>query len=145
VGTVMNFHEKYRHKQIDFERKTLRDISIQQIEANVELYFENFLKPMGEYRQTISDMCMDYGIEAYLFGASFGRIGFYGESTSSVYLRSEQRLKELTDDLFDFWTFWLGGDDLVFQSLHFSCEAFLYNWWKEGFEKTIKRLRMRLH
>ncbi|WEG12627.1 DUF2521 family protein [Pullulanibacillus sp. KACC 23026] len=145
MGTVTHFHEKYRHKQIDFERKTLRDLSIQKIESNVEMYFENFLKPMGEYQQTICDMCMDYGIEAYLFGASFGRMGYYGETETSVYLRSEKRLKELTEDLFDFWTFWYGAEDLVYESLYFSCEAFLYSWWKEGFQTTIKRLRMRLH
>lgn len=145
MGMVMSFHEKHRHKQLDFEQKALQDLSVPKIESVVNDFFEPFLDSIAVYKQTITDMCLDYSIESYLLGASYGRFGYYGETIESIYERSEKRFKMLVDDLFDFWMFWYYTNDLTFESLYTACEAFLYNWWKEGFESTVRRYRLRLH
>ncbi|MGV3487688.1 MAG: DUF2521 family protein [Tuberibacillus sp.] len=145
MGTVMSFHEKHRHKQLDFERKTLRELSIPQIEKVIDDYFDPFLGHMDPYKRTITDMCMDYAIEAYLLGASYGRFGYYGESAESAFMRSHSRAKELITDLFDFWLFWYEAQDLRFESLYKACEGYMYYWWKEGFESAVRRYRLRLH
>jgi len=144
LGIVMSFLEKQRDKQLDFERKTLRELSIPQIEKTIDEYFAPFFQAMDPYKRTISDMCMDYAIEACLLGASYGRFGYYGESAESAFLRSESRVKELITDLFDFWLFWYEAQDLRFESLYKACEGFMYYWWKEGFEKVVRRYRLRL-
>ncbi|GGH85277.1 hypothetical protein JOD43_003277 [Pullulanibacillus pueri] len=145
MGTVMSFHEKYRYKQLDLERKALKDLSLPEVEAIIKDYFEPFLQKVHLYRQTISDMCLDYAIEASLLGASFGRFGYYGEDILNIYARSEKQLKVLTDDLFDFWMFWYSPDDVMIQSLYTACQGFLYYWWKDGLENAIRRYRLKLH
>ncbi|MFC4620278.1 DUF2521 family protein [Camelliibacillus cellulosilyticus] len=145
MGSVMSFQEKYRHKQLDFERKALSDLSIPQIEAVVNDYFDTFLEPVAPYRTTITDMCLDYAIESYLLGASYGRFGYYGEPPEMAFTRSLKRSKILTHDLFDFWLFWYIPENTVYESLFRACEAYLYYWWKEGFENAVRRYRLRLN
>ncbi|TCP24197.1 uncharacterized protein DUF2521 [Scopulibacillus darangshiensis] len=145
MATVMNFHEKYRHKQLDFERKALQELSIQKIETAINNVFEDFIKPVAAYWQTISDMCLDYAIESFLLGASYGRFGYYGEPVERVYSRSQSRFKTLLDDFYDFWLFWYYVDNMANESIYLACEAYLYHWWKEGFESAVRRYRMRLH
>ncbi|MBM7646895.1 hypothetical protein JOD45_003129 [Scopulibacillus daqui] len=145
MAVVMNFTEKYRNKQLDFERKTLQELSLIQIESMIHETFDHFMKPIAAYRQTIIDMCLDYAVESFLLGASYGRFGYYGEALETVYHRSQKRFKTLLDDFFDFWMFWLYTDDMVNESLYMACEAYLYYWWKEGFEATVRRYRLRLH
>ncbi|GGE54652.1 hypothetical protein GCM10011391_36980 [Pullulanibacillus camelliae] len=146
MGTIMNFHDKYRNKQLDFERKTLRELSIPEVETVISDYFDPFLQVViGGYRQTISDMCLDYAIEAYLLGASYGRHGYYGEDVQDIYMRSEKPFKLLTDDLFDFWMFWYAPDQIMVQTLYKACKDFLYYWWKEGLDSAVRRYRLKLH
>jgi alpha-L-arabinofuranosidase len=145
MGTVMSFHEKYRHKQLDFEKKALRDLTVSDIDKRIEEHFAFFLHPYAPYRQTIFDMCQDYAIEAYLLGSSYGRFGYYGEPAEVAYMRSEARMKNLVNDLFDFWLFWFDADDLPSESLSKACEAYMVYWWKEGFEHTVRRYRLRMH
>jgi len=145
MGVVMNFHEKYRHKKLDFERKALQDLSFQKIENVINETFEPYLKPMAAYLQTVTEMCVDYGIEAFLLGSSYGRFGFYGEAIEGVYQRSEKPFKMLLDDFYDFWLFWYTIDTMQNEDIYRACEAYLYYWWKEGFETALKRYRMRLH
>lgn len=145
MATVMNFHEKYRHKQLDFERKALQELSIHKIEDQINDTFDDLFQPVAAYRQTISDMCLDYAIESFLLGASYGRFGYYGEPVEKAYSRSQARFKTLHDDFYDFWLFWYYTDDMVNESIFMACEGYLYYWWKEGFESAVKRYRMRLH
>ncbi|MFC7394880.1 DUF2521 family protein [Scopulibacillus cellulosilyticus] len=145
MAVVMNFTEKYRCKQLDFERKTLQELSLLQIENMIHDTFDQFMKPIVAYQQTITDMCLDYAVESFLLGASYGRFGYYGETLETVYYRSQKRFKTLLDDFYDFWMFWLYTDDMVNESVYMACESYLYYWWKEGFEATVRRYRLRLH
>ncbi|WP_085520722.1 DUF2521 family protein [Tuberibacillus sp. Marseille-P3662] len=146
MAIVTDFQKVYRHKQVDFERKLLKELSIHNIESMIAEYFDSFLKPLSIYKQTISDMCLDYAIESYLLGASYGRLGYYdGESAKSAFKKSSSRFKTLLDDLYDFWMFGFHADDLMYESLYMACEGFMYYWWTDGFEQTVRRYRLRLH
>jgi len=146
MGMIMNFHDKYRHKQLDFERKTLKELSIPEIETVMSDYFNPFFQVVLEgYHSIISDMCLDYAIESYLLGASYGRHGYYGEDVQSIYMRSEKLFKRLTDDFVDFWAFWHTSDQIMLQGLYKACKDFLYYWWGEGLDNAIRLHRLRLH
>lgn len=145
MGVVTTFFEKHRHKQLDFERKALQALSINRIEKIVDQYFAPFIENMASYRQAIQDMSVDYAIEAFLLGASYGKFGYYGETIDQVYERSAERSRHLLNDLYDYWLFWCNADDLMMESIYVACEKYLYYWWKEGFEYIDKRYRMKLH
>lgn len=145
MAVVTTFFEKQRHKQLDFERKALQELSINKIETVMDQYFEPFLKYMASYRKAIEDMCLDYAIESFLIGASYGKFGCYGETIEETYSRSEHKSKRLLEDLYDYWLFWSDADELTIESIYISSDAYLYYWWKEGFEYIVKRHRLRLH
>jgi len=146
MAMIVNFYDKYRTKQLDFEQKTLNELSIPEIESVISDYFDPFFQVVSEgYHPIILDMCLDYAIEVYLLGASYGRHGYYGEDIQVIYMRSEKLFKRLTDDLFDFWTFWHTPDQIMIQGLYKACKDFLYYWWGEGLDNAIRLYRLKLH
>ncbi|MFD2617417.1 DUF2521 family protein [Terrilactibacillus laevilacticus] len=145
MGEVMDFYDKYRHKQIDFERQNLQDVSLIKIQESIKNTFDGFLEPLSSYMQTVVDMCIDYAVESFLLGASYSRLGYYGVEMMNAFQRSREPFKMLVDDLYDFWIFWYYIDNIKNEAIHKACESFLYYWWKEGFETALKRYRMRLH
>ena len=145
MGTVTNFHDKYRTKQLEFEQQALRELSLSAIEKKFDVFFEPWVQPMYNFRQTLVEMGMDYAIEVYLLGASYSRFGYLGETLPIVFLRSEKRFKPLLQDFFDFWIFWQYTDRFMDESIYKACEGFLYHWWKEGYEESLKRYRLRLN
>lgn len=145
MTVVTTFFEKHRHKQLDFERQALQALTINNIEEAVNQYFEPYLNDLASYRQAVEDMCLDYAIESFLIGASYGKFGYYGETIDQVYERSHAKSKHLLDDLYDYWLFWSNADDQTLESIYMACDHYLYYWWKEGFEHIEKRHRMKLH
>lgn len=145
VNVITSFYEKQRYKQIEFERKMLRDISFAQIEEISKEHFAPYLHAVFGYQTPLEEVAIDYAVEAYLLGASLSRLGYFGESIEEVRRRSEQDEKQLARDLFDYWSYWTDADEPVLASIYASCESFIGHWWRSGFDKGEKRRRLRLH
>lgn len=145
MNVITSFSEKQRYKQLEFERKMLRDLSFPDIEKVVEAYFSPFLKQAIGYQTPLQEVCIDYAVEAYLLGASYSRFGYYGESIEQVRNRSRQAEKRLIEDIFDYWTYWSYADGSMLESVYMACQTYIGNWWQRGFENGQKRYRLRLH
>ncbi|HEX7064914.1 MAG TPA: DUF2521 family protein [Bacillales bacterium] len=145
MNVITSFNEKQRYKQLEFERKVLRDLTFSDIEKAAETYFSAFLKTAIGYQTPLEEVCIDYAVEAYLLGASFSRFGYYGESLEQVRNRSREAEKRLIDDLFDYWCYWSYADEFMLESVYMTSEAYIGDWWRHGFENGEKRYRLRLH
>ena len=143
TNVITTFKEKRQEKQMIYERKMLRELSLERLKATVNDHFGSYFK----FLSAIEDGCIDIAIEAYLLGTKFSRFGYYGESVESIKLRSYYEEKYLADTLYEYLTYWgqVGTNDFVNESLFYSCEYYVSSWWGEGFQKGEKRYRMRLH
>ncbi|MCL1632428.1 YbaK family protein [Sporolactobacillus sp. CPB3-1] len=144
MGIVMDFREKQRHKQMDMERRALQDLSFTKIEEAVHRYFDQYLVSVPAAAATGKEMCAEYALESYLLGSSKGRFGFYGEEKMAVFQRCEIELYGLYDDFYNFWLFW-GADWQSLDDLQSTCRNYLFDWWSEGFDISLKRWRMKLN
>ncbi|MGA9287325.1 MAG: DUF2521 family protein, partial [Anaerobacillus sp.] len=88
-------------------------------------------------------VCMDIAIEAYLLGAEYSKFSYHGESMAMVHERCFKLEKALIDALFDYWLYWKTSAGYE-ESLQLTCDVFVSNWWKEGFQKGTMRRRLRL-
>jgi hypothetical protein len=146
MNVITSFKEKKREKEIRYERKMLRDLSLEKLKKQAHECFSPFYQTYRVFPSVIEDGCIDMAIEAYLLGASYSRFGYYGEPLEMVKKRSAQEEKYLIDALFDFLCFWGElNDALIGESLYYACEHYITNWWTEGFEKGKKRWRLKLH
>ncbi|KYD27761.1 YbaK family protein [Geobacillus stearothermophilus] len=146
MTVITSFAEKRQEKQLRYERKMLRELSLEKLRAKVLEHFAPFYQMYRIFPSNVEEGCIDLAIEAYLLGAHYSRFGYYGESVDSVRRRCAQEEKYLIDTLFDFLCFWGNiDDDLLGQSLYYACEQYIVDWWTEGFERGKKRRRLKLH
>lgn len=145
LKVITSFNEKQRFKQLEFERNMLRDLSFSDIEKSAETYFSNHLKSAIGYQSPLAEVCIDYAIESYLGGASYSKFGYYGESYEDVKKRSKGMERKLVDDLYDYWCYWSHADDFQLESVYMATEAYINDWWKQGFDIGQKRYRLKLH
>jgi hypothetical protein len=145
LNVITSFNEKHRHKQIEFERKMLRELTFSKIETAAETYFDPFLNFVSGYKAALEEVCVDYAIEAYLLGGSYSRFGYYGEPIDYVRMRSKNAERALINDLYDYWCYWGPADEFVLESVYRASEAYISSWWEQGFYNGEKRYRMRLH
>lgn len=144
LTVITSFYDKQRHKQIDFERKVLCDLTYSDIEETVQSYFAPFLQTAVGYQTLLREICIDYAVEAYLLGASLGRFGYFGETTDQVHKRSAGDEKALLDDFFDYWCYWTYADAFMLESMYERSRVYITDWWQRGFENAEKRHRLRL-
>ncbi|MFC0190535.1 DUF2521 family protein [Fictibacillus aquaticus] len=140
-----NFREKQKYKKEQFERKVLRDLSLTAIKKEIQRIFQPFFQYSLLYQQDLEDACIDMAIDAYLLGAAYSRLAYHGETLQSIKARSAQKEKNITDSLFEYWQFWCWGTEMMMESLHMCCEAYVQVWWMEGYRNGEKRYRMKLH
>jgi Protein of unknown function (DUF2521) len=146
MNVITSFKEKKQEKQILYERKMLRELSLEKLKTKVIEHFGPFYHMYRLFPSVIEEGCIDIAIEAYLLGANYSRFGYYGEPAESVRRRCAQEEKYLIGTLFDFLCFWGDIDDgLASESLYYTCEHYIIYWWTEGFEKGKKRRRLKLH
>lgn len=147
MNVITTFKEKRREKQIKYERKMLRELSLEGLKKNAIETFSDYFRSGSMLGSAIEEGCLDVAIEAYLLGAKYSRFGYYGESVDSVKQRCYQYEKNLIDALYDFIGYWgqIGDNDVVNESLYYACEHFVDTWWTEGFMKGEKRYRLKLH
>lgn len=146
MAVITSLTEKRQEKQLRYERKMLRELSLEKLRAKVLEHFVPFYQTYRIFPSVVEEGCIDLAIEAYLLGAHYSRFGYYGEPTDSVRQRCVREEKYLVDTLFDFLCFWGNvEDDILGESLYYACEQYISNWWTEGFERGKKRYRLKLH
>lgn len=139
-----NFKEKQRFKKETFERKVLRDLSLANIKKEFQRLFQPFFQYSLLYQNDIEDACIDLAIDSYLLGAGYSRFAYHGETLEKIKERSYAKQKAIADGLFEYWQFWCWGTEMMMESLHLCCEAFVHIWWMEGYKNGEKRYRMKL-
>jgi hypothetical protein len=144
MNDVISLKQKRHQKELIYEKKMLRELSLTDIKKRFEDCFGFFEKGKKEM---IEDGCIDFAIEAYLLGAKYSRFGFYGESMEDANRRCWMEEKRLVDDLFDYFINWgkLNIKDISFDEVFLVCEYYIQSWWKQGYIKGEKRYKMRLH
>lgn len=147
MNVITTFKEKRREKQITYERKMLRELSLEGLKKNVTDTFGSFFRVGSMLGSAIEEGCIDVAIEAYLLGAKYSRFAYFGESVEEVRRRCYQYEKNLIDALYEFVCYWghIGEHGFVNESLYYACEHYVTYWWMEGFNKGEKRHRLKLH
>jgi len=147
VTVITTFREKRREKQIKYERSVLRDLSLNRLKERVQHYFGSTrLAQSVMMNAGVEEACYDVALESYLLGAKFSKFGYHGEEMEKVRMRCDKEEKHLTDTLFNFLLFWGNGEEgAMSESLYYLCEQYVYDWWREGFEKGRRRHKLRLH
>jgi hypothetical protein len=146
MTVITSFKEKRKEKQVIYERKLLKELTLEKLTKEVNNFFQPFFQ-RARFSQAIEDGSVDVAIEAYLLGASFGRVGHYGESFETIKRRCYEEEKYLIDTLYDYLQYWgnLGDHEFVSESLYLACERYVSRWIQEGFDKGIMRYKLRLH
>jgi hypothetical protein len=146
MNVITNLKDKRREKQMTYERKMLRELSLETLQNKSVTYFESLFSAEADRKSSLQEGCIDIAIEAFLLGAHFSRFGFYGESLLSVKKRCQREEKTLINALYDYLCFWspLGQEELYHESIYYTCEKYVQTWWEEGFLKGAKRYRLRL-
>lgn len=147
MNVITTFNQKRYEKQITFERKVLRELSMKTLQ---ETYNRYLLPYEQEHRYTYSPLeenSIDIAIEAYLLGANMGRFGYFGEDRQSVRERCYDELEELTAMLYEQFLTWeeLNDNEGLTSEIYNACKNYIHSWWDEGFTKGEKRYRLRLH
>jgi hypothetical protein len=147
MAVITTLKEKREEKQMKYERKMLRELSHEEIKKIINEHFHPYFKVGLPFLSAIEEGCVDIAIETYLLGAEYSKFGHYGETIEQAEERCKQEIKNYTDALYDFVTYWghIGDNDLLNESLYYSCEHFVHIWWHEGFRKGEKRYKLRLH
>ncbi|CAM4340802.1 DUF2521 family protein [Bacillus manliponensis] len=141
MNVIVSLKEKQKEKQIKYERKMLRELSLKTLRENIRNSFS-----MDTFHCQHEDYCIELGIESYLLGARYSKFGYYGESFIDVKSRSSQEEFQLTELLFHFLTSMpFLNDTSKEEKLYESCQRFISAWWQEGYEKGERRYRLKLH
>ncbi|MFB5284613.1 MULTISPECIES: DUF2521 family protein [Peribacillus] len=141
MNVIMDLQERQREKQIKYERRILRELSLEQVKTRFVQYFDK------GYIDVVEEGCLDIAIEAFLLGAHYSKFGYYGESEEEVRARCFQEKKHLVDTLFHFIRYWgkIGSNENFEEGLYYRCEGYVEAWWKDGFKTGEKRHKMKLH
>lgn len=147
MSVITTLKERRYEKQLRFERKVLRELSLEGLKVSVGEFFYPFFYCDSSYMTAIEEGSIDMALEAYLLGASYSRLGHYGEPIEHVRQRSREEEKYLVDALFDYLQYWelAAGNDFKMESLHLASEQFIDHWWSKGFKNGEIRYKMRLH
>lgn len=148
MSVITSFNSKRREKQIQHERKLLREISIKMLQESVRKHFGQIKVQGGVLmQQGFDEACFDVAIEAYLLGGKLSKFGYGGEIEEDVQNRCRPEMKHYIDTLYNFWLYWseIGVSNAVDESFYYSCELFVETWWSEGYRNGIKRHKMRMH
>jgi len=147
VTVITTFKERRREKQIKYERSVLKELSINTLKERVRQYFGSTRIASSFVMNTgIEEACYDVALEAFLLGAKFSKFGYYGEDMEAVRLRCYKEEKHLIDTLYNFLLYWGSGEEgTMSESLYYLCEQYIHVWWREGYDKGQRRLKLRLH
>jgi hypothetical protein len=145
MKVITTLKDKRREKQMKYERKLLREISLSTLRKKVHHHFQEY-SIVNYSSNQFEDYCIELAIESYLLGARYSKFGYFGEPLSKVKSRSLSEEKHLTETLFRFLTnvHLLQLTEQSAPKLYYICQNFIDSWWKEGYEKGERRYRLRL-
>ena len=141
MAIIWGLQERQRERQLKFERRLLREISIEDMRLRICRYFgEDLIDELEEGYY-------DVAIESYLCGAYYSKFSYYGESEESVRYRCRHEEKFLIDTLFNFILYWreLKERSAYDEGLFYCCEGFVGEWWQDGFKTGEKRYKLKLN
>lgn len=146
MGTVINFIQAYRAKTWSFEKKMLKEISLNDLKKNIQSYFIDDLKDLTSNSFYAEQMCLEIAVEAFLLGAKYSRFGYFGEKKEYVTLRAQSETSQLLETLKE--CLYVGKEEnemtIKERDNNLKCEFFIKRWWEEGFDRGAKRLKLRL-
>ncbi|WP_210611382.1 DUF2521 family protein [Priestia flexa] len=136
------FKEKRYEREMKYERKVLRDLSIEELHRKADKTFRPIFQwhVMSEYH--VEEYCMDIAIESFLLGARTSKFFTWGETLEQSKLRSVNEEKLLADTLFE--VLCSASNEVSKDSLYYLCQSYVEEWWNEGYETGIRRHRLRL-
>ncbi|MFD3449261.1 DUF2521 family protein [Microbacteriaceae bacterium 4G12] len=145
MNVITTFKEKQQEKQLKYERKLIREISLSTLRKNIFQYFcEYITEPMVIHH--LEDYCIELAIESYLLGARYSKFGYYGEPVFEVKQRCLGEEQSLAEVLFHFLSnspvteSWEECEERLYEA----CQRFISSWWNEGYERGERRYRLRL-
>ncbi|GGE84375.1 DUF2521 family protein [Priestia taiwanensis] len=146
MGVIFTFKEKRRQKQMIFEKRALRELSLESLRASIS----RFLKEQPIKNRSIESIMEDYflesAIESYLLGARYSKFSYYGEQVDAIRNRSLEEEKHLVNHLYHYFYFAGGLEDAANKQevIYEKCKGFVETWWREGFHKGERRYKLRL-
>ncbi|MDQ0233522.1 DUF2521 family protein [Metabacillus malikii] len=145
MNEIISIKQKRHQKDLIYEKKMLRELSLTEIQKRTDQYFSPFINK--NKKVVIEESCIDFAIEAFLLGAKYSRFGYYGEPIEVANERCKGEEKRLVNELFDYFTNWgrVHLSNLSFDELFIASEHFIHTFWKQGFIKGELRHKLRLH
>ncbi|MDG4657899.1 DUF2521 family protein [Ectobacillus antri] len=142
---VTTLTEKRREKQLKYEKRLLRELSLQTLRSGIHNSFIQYMSA-PRFARHLEDYCLELAVESYLLGARYSKFGYYGESLLNVKIRSHYEESHLAETLFQFLCSIPASEFIeeCHQSLYDTCHEFISCWWTEGYTKGERRYRLRL-
>ena len=137
-----NLKEKRWGKQRKYEHTVLRDIHLKDIRKsarNILIHPNIFFHTEFELLERI---VLDHAIEAYLYGASFGKWGYLGEDFLTIQKRMNGKDKFFVQTCFsDLSDRQVNLDS---KKLYACVEDFILKWIRLGFQNGTRKYKLRL-
>ncbi|MCP8971147.1 DUF2521 family protein [Ectobacillus ponti] len=146
MNVITTFKDKRREKQLKYERRMLKEISLTALRKHIQQCFENYTDSVL-FSRHCEEYCIELAIESYLLGARYSKFGYYGEPLMQVRDRACHEEQDLTELLFHFMQNVpiAEMEEEQRHQLYELCQSFITSWWTEGYEKGERRYRLRLH
>lgn len=146
MGIYINLKEKRREKQRKYELSVLRDIHIRDIRQSVRKDLIQKVSIHSYDYEKIEQILIDYIVEIYLYGASFGRWGYYGEDFIQIKSRMKGKEKFITEELYQAICQKIHFQDEKYQRniLYIHTQNFVEIWLKKGFKNGMKKYKLKI-
>lgn len=147
MNMVINLATVRRERQLKYERDMLKEFSLDRLKTKYKLFAKNLEELQYHAVFPIEEYCYDIAVEAYILGAHYSRFYKYGESTEQVQNRCIEELSLFSDQLLIYLIDWMDQDTITVEqeTLYILCEAYIAEWWMEGYMTGQRRYKMRLH
>lgn len=141
-----NLKEKRKEKQRKYELSVLRDIHIRDIRCSAkrELLYTMSLN-LYDYA-TLERIIIDYTIEIYLYGASFGRWGYYGEDFAQIQQRMKGKEHFMAEELYQALCKRMRflDENSGRKILYMHTQSFVYAWLQKGFSNGVRKYKLKI-
>jgi hypothetical protein len=146
MEVIFTLKEKRRQKQVLFEKRALRELSLESLRASIALFMKEQPVKNRSVASIIEDYFLESAIESYLLGARYSKFSYYGESVDVIRNRSLEEEKHLVNHLYHYFYFAGGLEEVTSKQevIYATCKRFIDTWWKEGFHKGERRYKLRL-
>ncbi|SDC75729.1 DUF2521 family protein [Shouchella lonarensis] len=161
MTVITTLPAKRKEKQQLFERKMLRQLSLDELERDIHQCFRPLLSLQCTSRKMnagavsknqsvqaypfLLDQCLDTVIDAYLLGATHGRFGFYGETVCEAKERCDIEREVFVHGLCAALMGWADEPKERYELFLGATEPLIDRWWNKGFQEGKKAYRLRLY